>query len=176
MNEHRHTGMLLGLLVILSVAGCTASDNQDLAAFMDAERNKPATAIEPLPEYPPYIAVIYSSAGLRSPFNPPISARENEFTGTKTQAPNKTRPREYLERFNVAELRMVGTIEQHGVRWALIADSAGSVHRVKAGNYVGRNYGRISDIRNTGIQLTEVVVDGQGGWIERPRSLNMATN
>ena len=132
-----------------------------------------AGRIEPLPAYPPYVATIYSSAGMRSPFDPPRQVVINELSGDAVSAPDLSRPKEFLERFNVTELTMVGSIEKDGVIWALIRDSSQSVHRVKVGNFIGRNYGLITEVRADSIDLIETVVNGQGGWIERPRGLSV---
>jgi len=169
---------ILLALGLLALVGCGSSRHEDLRAFMDSERMTAGTRnrIEPLPAFPPYVAVVYSSAGLRSPFLPPRNLVVKEFEGVETSAPNPNRPKEYLERFNIAELKMVGTLERDGQWWALIKDKLGSVHRVTIGNYIGRNYGKVSAVTDLGLELTEVVVDGQGGWIERPRNLSIGSN
>jgi len=124
--------------------------------------------------YPPYVATVYSSAGQRSPFNPPRQViASNESSGDSVSSPDLARPKEFLERFNIAELSMVGSIEKDGVIWALIRDSAQSVHRVRKGSYIGRNYGLITNVRIDSIDIVETVVNGQGGWIERPRGLSV---
>ena len=163
----------IALATLLLLVGCRTSDNSDLLEFIaqtkaDASRSRP---IDPLPANPPYVAFVYGSAGLRSPFEPPRDVVE--IRGRPTGAPDLARPKEYLERFNIAQLSMVGTIEKEGTRWALVRAGSNSIHRVTLGNRIGQNYGKVVDIRPKGIDLVEVVVNGQGGWIERPRSLNM---
>lgn len=165
-------------LVFLSgffLAACGSSDDGDLREFMDQTKVQAQNQgrIEPLPAYPPYVASIYSSAGLRSPFDPPREVTINTVSGDSVSSPDLSRPKEFLERFNIAELAMVGSIEKNNVIWALIRDSSQSVHRVKVGNFIGRNYGLITDVRENSIDLTETVVNGQGGWIERPRGLSV---
>lgn len=155
--------------------GCVDRDISEVRQFMDEERNKKAPPIEALPTYPPYVSSVYSAAGLKSPFDPPRAETGSDPQGAEVDPPDRSRVKEYLERFNIVELKMVGTIEQNGVRWALINDGTGSVHRVTSGNYLGRNYGVIDGVGVTGLELIEVVVDGRGGWIERPRSLGMTT-
>ena len=61
----------------------------------------------------------------------------------------------------------------NNVDWALITESNGSVHRVRVGNYLGQNHGRIVSISDTNVNVVEIVPDGQGGWIERPRSVKV---
>ncbi|MEC7728529.1 MAG: pilus assembly protein PilP, partial [Pseudomonadota bacterium] len=49
----------------------------------------------------------------------------------------------------------------------------GGIHRVRTGNYMGQNYGRIVGVSETRIELIEIVPNGRGGWVERPRSLTL---
>jgi type IV pilus assembly protein PilP len=66
---------------------------------------------------------------------------------------------------------MVGTLEQSDNSWGLINDPQSIVHRVKVGNYLGQNEGRIVKITETKIYLVEIVPDGVGGYIERDASI-----
>ncbi len=166
------------LLVMTMLVACTSNNNQDILAFMEQVRAESANRIriDPLPAYPPYVAVVYQSAGQRSPFAPPREVVTSDISGTLTNAPDLARPKEFLERFNLAELNMVGSIQHSGVRWGLIKDGDGSVHRVREGNYLGRNYGLVTQVSESSLDLVETVVNGQGGWIERPRSMGMGEN
>lgn len=167
---------LLAGVVMLSA--CSSNNNQDILAFMEQVRAESANRIriEPLPAYPPYVAVVYQSAGQRSPFASPREVVTSDISGVLTAAPDLSRPKEFLERFNLAELTMVGSIQHNGVRWGLIRDGDGSVHRVREGNYLGRNYGLVTQVSESSLELVETVVNGQGGWIERPRNMGMGEN
>jgi type IV pilus assembly protein PilP len=48
---------------------------------------------------------------------------------------------------------------------------ADGVHRVRIGEYMGRNHGRIVAITENAIEIVELVPDGADGWLERPRTL-----
>jgi type IV pilus assembly protein PilP len=50
----------------------------------------------------------------------------------------------------------------------------GVVHRVAVGDHLGQNFGTINKIEPSEIDLTEIVPDGFGGWIERPATLALA--
>ncbi len=160
-------------LSLLVVACGPAQQNADLQAFMQAERAQTGGRIEPLPAYEPYELIVYSAAGLRSPFEPPQTLIQRQVSGQPTTPPDTRRPPEFLERFNVAELNMVGSISREGVRWGLIVDTAGTIHRVREGNHMGKNHGRIVRIDETLVEILEKVPDGRGGWVERPRTINM---
>jgi type IV pilus assembly protein PilP len=54
-----------------------------------------------------------------------------------------------------------------------LVQGAGSVHRVQVGDYLGRNYGRITGIQENRLDVIEIVPDGEGGWLERPRTLSL---
>jgi type IV pilus assembly protein PilP len=47
------------------------------------------------------------------------------------------------------------------------------LYQVKAGDYLGQNYGRITKITETEIALREVIQDAAGEWIERPAVLQL---
>jgi len=69
---------------------------------------------------------------------------------------------------------MVGTLQGvDGNLFALIRDNEGGIHRVRTGNYMGQNYGRVVGVSDTRIELVEIVPNGRGGWVERPRSLSL---
>lgn len=167
--------VLLLLSSLMLLQGCADSGLSEVRTFMQEEQGKKGPRIEPLPNARPYVASFYSSAGSKSPFDLPRDEANSDPQGNRVEAPDQNRVKEFLERFNIAELKMVGTMEQDGVRWALINDGTGSVHRVTAGNHLGRNHGIIDSVEASGLELVEVVVDGRGGWIERPRSLSMTT-
>jgi type IV pilus assembly protein PilP len=39
------------------------------------------------------------------------------------------------------------------------------------GDYLGRNHGKVVGIDESKVDVIEIVPDGEGGWLERPRSL-----
>jgi len=72
-------------------------------------------------------------------------------------------------------LRMVGTLERGDVNWTLIKDPDGGVHRVKAGNFLGRSHGKIVETTETFVAVVEIVSDGTAeGWVERPRTIKLS--
>ena len=52
--------------------------------------------------------------------------------------------------------------------WGLLHGKEG-VHRVKVGDYLGRNHGRITYIDDKELRVTEIVPAGPKYWVERPR-------
>lgn len=167
---------LAGAVLMLGtglLAGCSSNEFNDLQVFMEETRARPAGAIEPLPQVTPYEAFTYSASSLRSPFQPPVridlSQRER---GSQNIKPDEDRPRQFLEGFNIEGFDMVGVLSNQQGMQALIR-GAGSVHRVKIGDYLGRNHGRVTSIEEGRVDVVEIVPDGEGGWLERPRTLSL---
>lgn len=159
---------------VLALAGCGSSgDFADLRSYMDEVRAKPKGAIEPLPTFQPYESFTYRAASLRSPFQPPVKidvvARQK---GSQEIKPDESRVKQFLEGFNIETFEMVGTLRNDRELFALV-NGAGGVHRVKVGDYLGRNHGKILAINESKIDVMEIVPDGEGGWLERPRSLSL---
>ncbi|AMX01358.1 pilus assembly protein PilP [Microbulbifer thermotolerans] len=161
--------------VLLTLAGCALDgDHSDLRQKMAAVKHKPKGQIEPIPTFTPYSPYVYSAAAQRSPFSRPVLESEQRLVGRKLDvAPDLNRQRELLERFNFDALSMVGTLSRGGQLWALIDDGEGGIHRITVGNYLGKNHGRVVNASETQIDVLEIVPDGTGGWIERPRALTL---
>jgi type IV pilus assembly protein PilP len=85
--------------------------------------------------------------------------------------PNFERAKEYLERYELDTLAMVGTFAKENNYWALVRDPEGVIHRVPNGNYIGKNHGQVVAINSTQIKLSELISDGAGGWLVREASI-----
>jgi type IV pilus assembly protein PilP len=78
-----------------------------------------------------------------------------------------------LEQFELDSLRMVGILEDGSNLWGIIRDQQGTVYRVSVGNFMGRNNGRITEIREDSIELREIVPSAQGQLEERTAFLDL---
>lgn len=157
--------------------GCANDDLSDLTAFIAAEKAKPKSTIEPLPEIKVVEPFIFNPDGLRDPFAPleqtieASSAAAEAGSGLK---PDLTRPKEELEAFSLDSLRMVGTVNTKTGLWGLVKANDSTVYRVRVGNYMGKNYGKIIRIVSDKIELMELISDKPGLWREQQASLALA--
>lgn len=170
-----HVSLIAMLFVLVGCAG--GNEFADIREFMAEVEKKPRGQIPPLPEFAPYQPFTYGAANLRSPFNPPIivppkTEEQRRNIGVK---PPQNHVKQFLERFNISDLSMVGTLNQNNQTWALIQDNTGGVHRVTVGDYMGTQWGQIESIEDTRIDIVEIVGDGAGGWLRRPRTLELAS-
>jgi len=176
MKQNTIQQIILSGMMVIVVASCSSGGlYTDLDQFIAEVEAKPKGQIAPLPEFQAYKPFTYSSSNRRSPFEPPIIVPKKTAEQAKNLdvKPPANHVREFLERFNLASLTMVGTLEQNDDTWALIEDVQGGVHRVQVGDYMGTNWGRIDTVAPARIDLTEIVSDGSGGWQYRPRSLEL---
>ncbi|WLQ14020.1 pilus assembly protein PilP [Hahella aquimaris] len=162
----------------LLLSGCSSNSGfEDLQLFVQEVKARPKGRIEPLPEPKAYQAFSYSAANRRSPFSQPeeIKLAQVEATPKSNVKPDFDRPPELLESFSIGSMNMVGTINKDGesTLYALVNDGQGGIHRVRKGQYMGKNHGKVVSINETGIEIVEIVSDGQGGWFERPRTLGL---
>lgn len=160
--------------ILLALTACSSGDFSDIDQFMAKTKAKPAGQIKPIPPFKTYKAFSYGATGFRSPFEKPVEVSEITRLQTATNVrPDKNRTKEFLEQFSLDSLGMVGTLEQEATLWALMLDKDGGVHRVKNGNYIGRNHGRIIETTETYIAVVEIVPNGVDGWVERPRTIKL---
>lgn len=172
----RRLRLLPVALCVLAAGGC-ASNVSDLEDFIRAEKAKKPGPIEQLPQMKPTPSFIYQAQELRSPFVPDTGSRlppsDPGEGGTSGVRPPEGHSPEPLEMFPLDGLKMVGTITSKGQEYGLVRDADGTVHRVKVGNYLGQNYGKINNITETEIRVTEIIPDGLGGWMERQAALGI---
>jgi len=164
-------------VVMALLTGCSNDDFSDLTRYLSEVKARPKEPIKPLPEIKVIEPFMFKPEGLRDPFKPPLEQPE-QAEGIDVSAgsgikPDTTRRKEELESFPLDGLRMVGTIDMKSNLWGLIKASDGTIYRVKVGNYMGKNYGKIIRIVSDKIELMEIVPDKPGTWREQPASITL---
>jgi type IV pilus assembly protein PilP len=170
---HRSGRWLSMVSTLALLAGCGPTDLQDLQDFVaKTKAAAPGVKLEQPPEIEPYQPFTYNAQGFKDPFVPSTFAQQQivveqpEIVDTGIR-PDPDRVREELEKYTLASLKMVGVIrKQDGDLWALIKAPDGIVYRVKQGNYMGADQGKITTITEQRIELVEIVAEGNH-WIER---------
>ena len=164
----------VAMLAALILAGCGGEQFQDLHDFVKNAGAGMRGKIAPPPEVKPYEPFTYdNSAGLPDPFKPrkPTIQRGGHHG---LNQPDFARHKEELEQFPLESLKMVGYLSRDKVNYAIIRSPDGRLHRVKAGNYMGQNFGKITQITDGELKLREMIQDSAGDWSERISSLQMA--
>ena len=164
---------LAGLLVAAAVVSC-GGEKDDLDAYLEEVGARPGRSPEALPQVRHPEDFQYVAAGRRSPFAP-IGPRAGDTRRTGAEpGPDLARPREFLEHYSLDALRMVGTLRHESGLYGLMQTPDGLVHRLAAGDYLGRNHGRVTRISDGEVRLVELVADGNGGYLQRPAVIPLA--
>lgn len=147
----------------------------DLRTYVSEVKSRHKGTVEALPEVKTVEPFVFIAEDLRDPFVPDEKSLEPEEEKVESGIrPDTSRAREELESYDLDSLRMVGTVNQQGSLWGLIKANDGTIHRVRTGNYMGKNYGRVINIKENLIELVEIVSDSPGAWHERKAGLDLA--
>jgi len=163
----------IGLTAILALgvlSGC-GEDLSDLNDYVAEVKARKSSDIEPIPQIKPYEPFTYVGEGQRDPFKPVVQASSGPERSTSNLSPDFGRNREALEEFPLDALRMAGTFRIAGSTFALIKAPDNIVHRVRAGDHMGQNFGQIVAIDDTEVRLVEIIPDGLGGYMKRDAAI-----
>lgn len=167
---------------LLGLFGCGDARLGELQAWIAEIKRLPPEPLEPPPQIKQIDNFVYDDTGRRDPFvmDERSAAEVAEARAASGIAPDPLRRKEPLEQYPLDALRMVGTLQWdpdaptaagRAEVGGLVLAPDGMLHRVRVGNYLGRNEGRITLIDERGIQLVEIVQDGTGNWSERQATL-----
>jgi len=157
------------VLIVTGLSGCGGGDMDDLRRFVTETGKDTQGKIDPLPEVKVYQPFSYAAFDLPDPFKP----RKLSSGGGGGMQPDLSRPKEPLEAFSLETLKMVGVLSQKGVIQAVIKTPDNAIYHVKKGNYIGQNFGLVTQIGDSEVSLREIVQDSAGDWSERTSTLNL---
>lgn len=160
-------------LTCLALTGCGSERHLDeVKQFVKESDNLPRGRIEPLPEVTPYVPFEYAAFDLLDPFVPrKIQAAQPPKRDPKDPRLDPTRRKGPLEAFPLENLKMVGTLQQKKDVFALIKAPDNNLYRVKTGDFMGQNFGRVTDISESALKLNELIQDSGNEWKEEERTL-----
>ena len=161
----------LSCVLAFLLAGCGGGED-DLDQFIrDAAKNvKPQ--VKPLPEVKPYVGMEYNADGALS--DPFMARKAVNRSGSNSFQPDLKRPKEPAEAYPLESLKYVGMLSKKKLIYALLKTPDGTIQQVKLGNYVGQDYGRVTEITESEVTLQEIVQDDlSGDWSQRISKLNL---
>ena len=165
---------ILVIALGIMLAGCFGEEFGDLEAELKDKSKDLRGKIEPLPVVKPYEPVPYKAFDQADPFS---SAKIELVTKSASSGggglkPDFNRPKEPLEAYPLESLKMVGVLQQRKASFALVKADVG-LYRVKVGNYMGQNFGLITTITESQIQVRELIQDAAGDWTERQSTMQL---
>ncbi len=160
-------------LILLSclLVACGSSEGDDLDKFMADAANDMRAKVAPLPEVKPYVPLEYNPDGQLSD---PFKARKAQSTKTSGIQPDFNRPKEPLEAYPLESLQYVGSLSRDNLEYALIKTPDNSIQQVSIGNYMGQNFGIVTEITESEVMLKEIIQDElSGDWAEQSSSVSL---
>ena len=163
--------------VVMLLSGCWGAEQTDLQQWMAEERAKVRPTIKPLSEPKKFTPFTYAGKNAADPYSPGkfVNAMAAPAASGNRFQPNMDRRREPLETFPLDNLKMVGTLRKQGASFALL-QAEHTVFQAKVGNYIGQNFGQITKISDSEVELKEIVQDAAGEWVERTAKLELQEN
>lgn len=165
---------VLALTVMTMLAGC-ASEQDELKAWMDQQRHEVQPSVPPLKPPQKFNPRAYVGADGVEPFSTQkltVALKQEARQPNSAISAELNRRKEPLEAYPLDSMSMVGSVNRKGAPYALLrVDNL--LYQVKAGDYLGQNYGKIMKITETEIELREIVQDAAGEWTERPTTLQL---
>lgn len=175
MTIPRNYQIGLALAASLALSGCDNSGNQEVRQWMDEIRQQAKVNVPKLSEPKKFLPFTYAARDSVDPYNPSklaIALAKARGDSNSALKPDMERRREALESYPLDTLRMVGTLQKPGINYALVlADK--TVFHLKVGNYIGQNFGMITNISESEVELKEIVQDASGEWVERQAKLEL---
>ncbi|WP_307155857.1 pilus assembly protein PilP [Duganella sp. Leaf126] len=166
------------MLLPCLLAGCGDSDVQEVRAWMKQVDAETRVGVPPLAEPKTFIPFAYQQKDVLDPFNPnkllSELARQNPDAGKEGGglAPDLKRRKELLESYPLDTVKMVGTLEMRGTRYAVLQIDR-NVYQVVKGQRLGQNDGVITAITDNTVSIREVVQDATGDWVEHLATLEL---
>lgn len=160
---------------LLALSGCGDSGIGEIREWMDQVRRQTPPNVVKLTEPKKFSPFQYGGKENIDPYDPQklaVAFAKLQARNGAGLKPDFDRRREPLESYPLDALRMVGTLEKPGLNYALLQADR-SVFQVKVGNYIGQNFGMVTAISETEVDLKEIVQDASGEWIERPAKLEL---
>lgn len=169
--------VLVAVLLVV-VAGCGASNEDELRSWMAEQRSQMRPRVTPVSAPTKFKPESYNASALAEAFSKEKLTQALKRDSSRPVvdnaliAPELARRKEALEAFPLDTMSMVGSLIREGKPAALIKVDI-LLYPVRLGSYLGQNYGRVTKITETEVVLREIVQDAVGEWIERPAVLQL---
>ena len=158
----------MAIVCILAISACGSRDMQDLESFIRDTKADSVGKVEPLPTLQSFEQYAYQGQDARDPFRPSIaSVRTVPNSMLNGSSISGARSAGELEHYSLESLSMVGIVNNKGQRWAIIKAPDGNIFRVREGNFMGKNHGKITKITDEMLEINEIVTTSDNRWTER---------
>ncbi|MCD4677658.1 MAG: pilus assembly protein PilP [Desulfobacula sp.] len=113
----------------------------------------------------------YDSQGKIDPFGPLIQETPEESKPVVDAGPKRILTP--LEKIELSQIRLVAVIIMKNKQIAMVEEASGKGYEVGIGTYIGKNQGRVSQIKDSSIVIKELVKDHKGRLKEHVQEIKL---
>lgn len=165
--------VMLGSLLVL--AACSGGGIEEDREWMKDVQRTTHVAVPKLAEPKNFVPFSYEAQGSLDPFDATklkLALAKDKSDSKSSIRPDTNHERGVLEGFPLDTIQMVGVLQKKGRTEAIVkVDNA--VFTVKVGDYLGQDYGKITGITDSAIDIKEIVKDASDEWVERKTTLEL---
>jgi type IV pilus assembly protein PilP len=169
--------IILTLSSLFLLSGCLFENKnlEDVNQLILDKKSTGYSVANKISELNKYTPVNYEAFDKKSPFEEYFN--ENILKSREDSIkPDLEREKEYLEKFELTQLRITGIIDNKKERKAIIFDGERN-HILGIDNYIGNNFGQIKIIESGTITIEEIVKeDGINSWVKKEVMLSLKNN
>jgi type IV pilus assembly protein PilP len=163
---------LMGALL----SACGPSRQDALRDWMQEQRTASVPRVNKIPAPQPFKHLPYEQGERKDPFTKQyflaLAKAEADKANPDLSLSQKSRTRQPLESIALEAMNFVGILEKQGRTVGLVRAN-GTVYQVMPGQYIGKNFGKVLRVNESGIQLREIAQDAGGKWLERDAYLRL---
>lgn len=163
--------------LLLPLLCACSGDEEELRQWVRENSKHSQAKVPALPPAKPYEAMPYDSQGLPDPF----SESKIEPSGRLLAAGGNGKQPDFLareqrnsplEKVPLESLRMIGFLRINHQPIAVIR-SEQMIRQVKVGEYLGLDFGVVTQITEQELTLRELIQDSNGNWTEKTSTLRL---
>jgi type IV pilus assembly protein PilP len=116
----------------------------------------------------------YDAQGKIDPFLPLLQEKTEAHQSVVDDTPQRILTP--LEKIELAQLRLVAVIIMENKKIAMVEESTGKGYEVTIGTFIGKNQGKVTEINDNSIMVTELVKDFKGKFKEQIQEIKLHKN
>jgi type IV pilus assembly protein PilP len=175
MMKLRPPSFALVVAFAFGLAGCGDEGVQEVKQWMENERLQTKAVIPKISEPKKFTPFVYNAKAEVDPYSPAklsVALAKLQANSASKIKPDLDRRKEPLEAFPLDAITMVGTLQKPGLSYALLQVDR-TVYQAKVGSYIGQNFGMVTRITDSEVELKEIVRDASDEWVEREAKLEL---
>jgi type IV pilus assembly protein PilP len=166
-------------IVFITLLATACGGQENIQNWMDEQTKNMHPKVDAIPQAKPYEPVSYEVASLLDPFNSSkIVPDKRERTGPRGEFEPDFDARDLrnniLEKVPLESIKLIGVMNLNNqVMAAVQVDQLQLIKQVKVGDWLGTDFGKVTQIKEQEIVIKEVIEEPSGDWVERINTLQL---